>query len=92
MVICSIGFRVFLDPDPLTMSEQLEVLGKVNTFVVARSHDGFEVDYRSLNYIIWTKGEGIILAEHQCGRKPIAQTLPDYFPKPLVQSTEECPF
>jgi hypothetical protein len=88
-VICRVGFRRYLDTQVLSIREQLAVLGNLETFRIWRTGEGFEVDPRSLNDIIWSKGKGLILQGHDCSQSPFTATWPDYWPRLIPPTTQE---
>ena len=89
------GFKVYMDPEPVTPRQDLEFyLAKPRrkTFRLYKVGHDFEADYRGNNDIKRDDGSRIVLAEHICDKDNIRTELPDYYPRPSTYYESEPPF
>lgn len=87
------GFKVYLDPEPVTPAQDLEFyLTKRHTFRLYKVGYEFEVDYRGPHDILRDDGSRIVLTEHICDKNNIRTELPDYYQRPSTDYPEEPPF
>lgn len=88
------GFKVYLDPEPVTPAQDLEFyLARRKTFALWKVGFDFEADYRGPHDILADKGERIVLPEHICDKTNIRTELPDYYGRSKTTDyPEEPPF
>ena len=87
------GFKVYLDPEPVTPAQDLEFyLARRKTFRLYKVGYDFEVDYRSAHDILKDDGSRIVLPQHICDKNNIRTELPDYYARPSSHYSEEPPF
>lgn len=100
--ICTTGFLTKLDPQPLTIADEIyKKIDKINSYELSRTGRSFEAMYRSLNRIKRStpSQERIVLARHDCkrstvifrlkGQEPDQEEIPDYWNRRRAKQQEQ---
>ena len=100
--ICTTGFLTRLDPEPITITEEIiKRIQQIRSYELFRTAGSFEAIYRSLNQIKRSDPAKakIILASHSCekarvtfrfkGQQPEDEEMPDYWNRRRAKQEHE---